>query len=367
MGKLRIWYRDNALPYITRCWTYIVKNKWTIIVSVGVIILILVCCDYEDIANFFFDKNPNGEFLKVLLSVAGGVGIYYGLWINQKRIGEQNRQNNIVESSNSDKRYSDAVGYLGSDNSTSILGGVYTLYQLAKEDKRYRPIVANLLCSYLRGNCEKLYAKDEENERKRANSSGYTPKKVGTLPIIMQTIIDILFNNEDSTFDNEILDLSGIHLIYARFNGDIINCNFDFAVLEYCIFIDKVCKSKFELAQLLNCQFYSSIYSCNFNYSYIEECKFGKLKDELESLKNCYFNNSKIKSTNFYTYSFELVNFCTPSLHSVHFYVDRMKFCRFDFLVCEDVYFDDTTFENTTILNNLDQVHYVKCVNAPNL
>jgi len=368
MGKLRIWYIDSALPNITRCWAFIVKNIWRIIVSVVVIILILVCCDYEDIANFFFDKNPNGEFFKVLLSIAGGAGVFYGLWINQQRIREQNRQNNIVQNSNFDKRFSDAVGYLGSDNSTTVLGGIHTLHQLAKEDNRYRSIVADLLCSYLREKDEILYKKDKKRQRDRTviqNEQGGTFGRIKTPPIIMQTIVDILFNNEDSAFENETLNLSGTHLKDVKFNGNVKNCNFRFAVLENCGFRAKVYNSDFEHIQLINCHFYSRIYSCKFNYSSIDECNFGKLKDKLKSINDSYFNNSVIKNTNFYTYSFELVNFCTPSLHSVHFYVDRMKFCRFDFLVCEDVYFDDTTFESTTILNDFDQVHYVNCVNVP--
>jgi len=331
-----------------RYWAFIVKNIWRIIVSVGVIFFVFLCCDYEDIADFFFDKNPYGELLKVILTSIGGIFVIYGLFLNNKRIKQQNRQNSITESSNSDKRYSDAVGYLGSDNSTSILGGVYTLYQLAKEDKRYRPIVANLLCSYLRENCDKLNEKYEENEKERAkieNDQGDIIRRDFSSPIIIQTIIDILFNNEDSTFDNEKLDLSNTHLKNIKFNGDIKNCNFNFSVLKDCVFIDDVFNNEFKLAQILNCYFYSRIYFCDFSFSSIRWCSFGISSATLSFIEDCQFCDIKIKRS--------------------YFYVDRIIDCTFDFLDFDDTSFNNTTFEKTTIKNDLDQIRYNNCTNRP--
>lgn len=360
MGNLNEKNSGDALPYTMRCWAYIVKNKRVISISVGLILVLCIYlhyiyCNYNSFIGYYdylainFTKgNPNGEFFKVLLSIAGGVGIYYGLWINQKRIGEQNRQNNIVQNSNFDKRFSDAVGYLGRNNTTTILGGIHTLHQLAKEDIRYRSIVANLLCSYLRGNCEKLYEKDEEEKKKERDKireeDGDAHIRMATPPIIIQTIIDVLFNNEDSTFKNENLNLSGTHLKVINFNGDVKNCDFTHSVLKRCMFRD-IDNSDFYSAKLLYCHFSSSIYSSKFSFSSISECSFGRIGETLDFIDDCFFYSININKS--------------------RFYVAKMTDCYFYFSDYDDICFNSTTFKNTTIEDNLDKINYNNCPNKP--
>jgi|WetSurMetagenome_2_1015567.scaffolds.fasta_scaffold22139_5 hypothetical protein len=334
--------RDDVLPHIKRYWAYIVKNKWTIIVSVGAILIVLLIDNFQSMAQFLFDKkNANGEFLKVIFTGISGIAIFYGLWLNQKRIKGS-------ENSNFDKRFSDAVGYLGRNNTTTILGGIHTLHQLAKEDIRYRSIVADLLCSYLRGNYEKLYKEDEERQRERTkiqNEQGCIPDIIETPPIIMQTILDVLFNNKDSAFENENLDLSGAHLKYVKFNGDVKNCNFDLAELESCIFNNKVYNSIFDNTKLLNCEFSSSIDSCDFKFSSIENCCFGKIYSAQDSIKGCSFYMSSIEES----------KFCVAKITDCHLY----------FSDCDNISFNETTFKNTIIENYPDQIHYNDCPNRP--
>lgn len=73
--------------------------------------------------------------LATYLSIIGGACVIYGLYLNNRKIGEQTRQNNIAEKTNIDKRFGDAVGYLNSDNDGIAIGGAYALFQIAKRMK----------------------------------------------------------------------------------------------------------------------------------------------------------------------------------------------------------------------------------------
>ena len=113
----------------------------------------LIYTDYT--ANLLYGKdNPKakGELLATYLSIIGGCAVIYGLYLNNKRIKEQTRQNDITLYSNNDKRFGDAIGYLNSENVGIAMGGVHTLFQIAKEDHRYVSIVVNIFCEYITDN-----------------------------------------------------------------------------------------------------------------------------------------------------------------------------------------------------------------------
>lgn len=122
-----------------------------IVVLLGVILYV----KFDRVAATLYGMdNPKarGELLTTCLSIIGGGAIIYGLYLNNKRLREQSRQNDIATYSNNDKRFGEAIGYLNNENVGIAIGGVYSLFQLAKEDKRYVPIVANMFCEYVTNN-----------------------------------------------------------------------------------------------------------------------------------------------------------------------------------------------------------------------
>jgi len=204
--------------------------KWKYWLIIGIIVLILLINYYTNIANFFFlssNNNPYGELLKVLITAIGGICVIYGLWLNNKRIGEQTRQNNLTDKSNNDKRFGEAVSYLNSDNVGIAIGGVYTLNQLALEDERYRKIVCNIFCQYLSRTTKDNYTKER-----------YQVNKV---------IIDLLFrrfnsivDSDDEDFDIEnayfvgvtIEDTKGVRFRYSVFEECSIEC-YELTIFEH--------------------------------------------------------------------------------------------------------------------------------------
>lgn len=265
-----------------------IKKFWKdhkIISILGIIILFVVfCVFYSDIASNFTKDNPNGEFFKVILSVLGGIGIIYGLWINSQRIKAQNKQNKLVEDRNldqksydADKRFGEAIGYLGSENTSIVLGGIYALYQLAKEDDRYKPIVAGIFTSYLK------------NLSKKHSAVNGSPSSFSALysPTIPDLIVNLLFSTEN-IFKEIYLNLTHTNFKYINFSNDINNCNFDNCTFTQCRFESNIVNSSFR-----SCKFEGTIFGIS-KYNEFLSCDF-----TLSTLKNSRFLGLSIKNTNF--------------------------------------------------------------------
>lgn len=318
---------------------------------IGVIFLLSListfCYFYSDIALNFKKDNPNGEFFKVILSVLGGIGLFYGLWINSQRIKAQNKQNKLVEDRNqdqksydADKRFGEAIGYLGSDKTSIILGGIYALYQLAKEDKRYISIVAGLLTSYLRDNSHKLLIQSNPNfSIEEDEFIEYSYKA----PIIVNSIIDLLFNNDKDLFKQELLDLSGVFLVSINFKYNVTKCVFDHSKL-YC------------------CFFNSSIEECSFEYSELKYCYFGK---EDSTIENCSFFKSGLSGVNFIASELNNLDFTLAGLGST---IDTKKMidCNLQSSTYINLEIIGVQDFNKTIFNKSykDKIEFVNCVDV---
>ncbi|MCA1920129.1 MAG: hypothetical protein LDL38_12065, partial [Flavobacterium piscis] len=95
-----------------------------------------------------FDESRNAELLKIGLTVIGGLGILFGLYLNYKKtkatdkaielqslaISKQSDQLELSRKSQIDERFKNAVEHLGSDKEPIILGGVAVLHQIAIEN-----------------------------------------------------------------------------------------------------------------------------------------------------------------------------------------------------------------------------------------
>ncbi|OFY41578.1 MAG: hypothetical protein A2X18_07070 [Bacteroidetes bacterium GWF2_40_14] len=310
-------------------------NDYKVWVIIGSLILLILISGffyfYSDIALNFSKDNPNGEFFKVILSVLGGIGLIYGLWINSQRIKEQNRQNCISENSNSDQRFSDAIGYLGSDKTSIILGGIYALYQLAKEDCRYKSIVAGLFTKFLQEHSELLYTKIETSRKNNTNLLA-----IRNVPIIVKTILDLLIN-KDSIFIGEKLDFSSTYFKYITFKGDIKDCSFDSSLFY-------------------SCNFKCNLINCNFELTVIKDSRFGIGTTIME---NCQFWGSEMDNVTFFEnimneVSFDLANLENFYAHTV--YLTQCNFHSANFINTANFYdinsFTDTVFSKES-KNNL--------------
>jgi len=187
-------------------------------------IFALIILYFGEISTFLFPSNEDraGELVKLVLSVLGGLCVFYGLYINLKRtkateksVRIQGEQINLALKSQIDERFKNAIEHLGSEKEPIILGGVAELHQIAKEDSnKYAEVVFSILCSYVRSNTNK----------KNTNH---------TFPAVISTIISNLFKRvENNPYKSLIADLS-----FSNLRGqNIDNCDFKNANLSFCGF-----------------------------------------------------------------------------------------------------------------------------------
>jgi len=133
------------------------KKKIFLIISVPIIYFIykelsLIKSLFEKTALWLFPSNEdrNGEFLKIVLSVIGGIGVLYslhlayrrlqatniGLQLQAQAINKQSEQLDLSRKGQVDERFKNAVEHLGNDKEPIILGGIVELHQIAKEEKK---------------------------------------------------------------------------------------------------------------------------------------------------------------------------------------------------------------------------------------
>lgn len=132
------------------------STKTTIVLSI--LFVIFFAIDFEIIASYLYgNDNPTnkGQLFGTTLTAIGGICVIWGLWLNNKKVAEQTRQNDISVQNSNDKRFGEAIGYLNDDNEGIAIGGIYALYQLAKEDERYAPIITNIFYNYVNDNTDK--------------------------------------------------------------------------------------------------------------------------------------------------------------------------------------------------------------------
>jgi len=319
-------------------WDY---YKFKIIILVVGLIIIGTICFYSIIAHFFFVNNPNGELLKVLITIVGGSAVFIGLMLNSDRIKAQTEQNTISETSNFDKRFSDAIGYLGEEKTSIVLGGIYALYQLAKEDKRYKSIVAGLFTSYLRDKSAELYQVEYElNQNKESTTTFFTTPKV---PITIKTIVDLLFNNKEFVFIGESLDLTNTIFNGITFENGVRVCNFK--------------HSKFE-----SCQFLTGVYACQFDLTNIKNCQFGS---EDSGLANCTFFGAKIYSSSFIGDLMCKLIFELTTINYVTIDVNRIIECDFSIVNFEGpLIFKGVSSITDTQISDNQLIKYEECTNS---
>lgn len=146
----------------------IVNSSVTTWILIVFIVLALGCylLTNDSILQFLFEGNPTktkADILTIYMGVIGGLGVFYGFYINNKKLEEQNTQNRIAEQNKNDKRFTDAINFLKDDNPGVVLSGVNTLFQIAQQDIYYRQTVAILFCDFLSVN--PIYLRDSRIDK----------------------------------------------------------------------------------------------------------------------------------------------------------------------------------------------------------
>lgn len=307
-------------------------------------------------ASYFFSdsENPRGEAAKLLAQIIGGTAIIWGVFVANKRAkaiedgNEQTKESNeltkeaniTLEKGNTAERFKNAIEHLGSGVPAIVLGGIYALHQIAKDNKEYRNQVLNILCSYIR---EKASYKYEPRIKSNPNpnpfsGTGNRGREFGEMrayvkpkesTIVIQTIIDILFKDVSTRiiYKGFKATLSNVKLNNYDFNNCyfenveisdslFISAEFDFAIFKNVtlkrsdFFKASFLQANFEEVGIDHSRLVDSVFhQCKFYKSRINSSNFfgaGFILDESEELdvSGCYFggatlSSSKLKSSSF--------------------------------------------------------------------
>lgn len=263
-----------------------IYHKYVFVIIISLIIIISIFFFFKGAHIIMFGNNDNaiGQYVMAVATIVGGTLVALGLWVNNRRVEEQIRQNNIAEKSQINTRFKDAATLLGNDNVSTTLSGVYALHQIAVDvynradtEKGYVQIVQDILCVFIRENTDTI--KTEKGKKWRINKQP---------TILIETILKVLFKNDK--------------LIYSNLISDLSHCVFENIFLEDAHFIGvdfsntKFIKSTFKG---------STFYSCYFDRAFIDEINFSGCV-----FIKTVFDNSFIRKTTFEKATFEKTDFC---------------------------------------------------------
>lgn len=286
--------------------------------------------NFEEFALWLFpdNKDRNGELFKIFLTIIGGSGVLYSLYLSYKRmvatnlglqlqakaINKQSEQLELSRDGQIDERFKNAVEHLGDEKEPIILGGIVELHQIAKENKeKYASVVFNILTSYLRTHLKVKNKRDDNFST--------------TIP---QTIIDFLFKNEGKNlYNNNKANLSFCNLISI----DISEADLSGADLSFCLMPYEISNTKFD---------FSKFGKTNFTISKLNNVSFRN-----SDFHDCIFNMCEIKATNFSNSNMLKINFVNTKLFQVVF--EKVEFYELKFLLCN---IDNIQLTNSRLLNN---------------
>jgi len=293
------------------------KTYFTIFSTIIIIeVLALFVLYYQNIASYFFkpENSANGELIKVILTSIGGVAIFLGLWFNNKRIKEQTRQNNISERGYADGRFNDAIKHIASSDSSIVLGGIYTLFQLAKEDSRYPLIVSKIFINYLR-NYSKKFIPIIDNHFVPIKQEFNFDIDSSEVPFEAVTIINLLILNDDIFNKKSYQNILYRNMLFTDLKGFNLS-----------------------LSYFYNCYFTGNVQNINFQHCKFIECNFGTIESEFN---DCDFMNANLSNCNFQCMKLENSKFTNANCNGLLINANKINGCNFEvndeITLCSDV------------------------------
>lgn len=302
---------------MSKIWDYILT---LIVLATGLSALIF----HEYVALYLFpqDENMYGELAKLVLSIFGGIAIFWGLIISNRRAKSSQDSIELARKSQIDERFKNAIEHLGSEKEPIVLGGIAELYQIAKENpEKYSEVVFDIYCSYI-----------------RSETSIYTKSANDINTTIIQTIINNAFKiNTNKVFvgykaNLRAVNLCGVNLERSNFAYADLSQSL-LSEINFCI-LDRV---NLTSAVIGGFAFSNNsikdirLFQTRFKYLKIENVEFKNLYSE-KTITD--FDKPKFWSTIFLNCEFKNVCFDNSSIYN----------CKF--LCCS---FENCTFVNTTI------------------
>lgn len=327
-----------------------------------------------------FLSNPD---ITVIISLVSLIGVFLTIIsivfiiINIKAVISQNETNIKVERN---QRFKNAIEQIGSDKSATVLGAIYTLHRIAKEDKNYIETIFNILSSYVRDTTSKKNYKilyiNKPSEPILAiinllcinqNEFKIYRRPSENIKIIQNNKTDnfrIKINNKIYNFivrhiikpkKKLILDFSGAYLrginfSRAVFEDDIFDgVDFTKSIFYYCFFYR--CELNRSIFIASNLEYTNFLYS-NMEYSDFTDCSgFGANFNFNLYLNNSIFIGACLEGAYF-----------DASINNTDFTASYLRRATFNNLAYNmefmGAFSDQSTFENNSLVTFEDRVMF---------
>lgn len=151
-----------------------------------------------------------GEVGRYLTYVVGGAAV---IWLTNRRATAMEDNVTLAQKGQAVARFESAVKLLESTNSAIIVGAVYALDRMAKEEKEYKAPVFDVLCELIRENEEEHL----ESARKIAIRVIFAKEREGDT--VAYPFRGRLMGAKLSGWDLSELDFSGTEFVGADLNG----------------------------------------------------------------------------------------------------------------------------------------------------
>lgn len=273
------------------------KTTIVLLILLFILLILLFIINFETIANYFYgDENLSnkGQLLGTALTAIGGICVIWGLYLNNKKVAEQTRQNDIAVQNSNDKRFGEAIGYLNDNNEGIAIGGAYALYQLAKEDSRYAPIITDIFYSYVNDN----------KDKKEKNS--------------YQTILSLLFSKDNPFEFNKIQIFRNL-----EFKNNILYCKQLGIKFIECTFYSTVILDGDKI-EFRNCSISSSVI-IDFSSVFVSGSNCYRIKIISNKHSDIHFGNSVLRSSEIIVGKIKSLILFFSSISKMTVYSDYIK------------------------------------------
>ena len=139
-------------------------------------------------------EDSNLEWMKFYAYLVGGVVLIWQVRISNRRATALEKTAALGEKGNITERFKNAIEHLANDSASVQIGGIYTLYHVAKEAGEYKETVLKILLAHL---------------QKTLTRKAGTPRKPSK---VAAAIVDALFARRGETPLFEAVDLSHIDM-----------------------------------------------------------------------------------------------------------------------------------------------------------
>jgi len=272
-------------------------KNWSISLAILVMVGLSLSVSFNpDLITDWFGENARKI---TIFSYIGAIGA--GIFA-VGNLYENTRRNNLSQKANMDIRFKDAATLLGSQDSSSILAGIFALHQIAEDSSKlkgnndYVKTINDIFCATIReGNKDPFILKEI---LKRLNSGFYKEKNFINANLVNKDLSGAILIGANLTGAN----LIGSNLNEAKLIGaNLTNSNLSRAVLKYA----DLTNADFTGANLT----YAWLDSATFIKTIFIEANLTRARLRYSNLSNKDFTNVNLNKVSFYGSNLTNTNF----------------------------------------------------------